>query len=86
MSLQDLMVDVERDAYEPLQAAFRCGYEMGATWPEQYESQIDTFRAGRMLWVANYVACFQREVLSEHIDRLSGYFARFLDTGRIRKP
>jgi Ser/Thr protein kinase RdoA (MazF antagonist) len=86
MSLQDLMVDVERDAYEPLQVAFRCGYETRATWPEQFEGQIDAFRAGRMLWVANYVARFQREYLPEHIEGLSGYFARFLDTGRIRKP
>jgi Ser/Thr protein kinase RdoA (MazF antagonist) len=42
MSLRNLMVDVERDAYEPLHRAFRQGYESRATWPESYEGQIDT--------------------------------------------
>ena len=86
MSLQDLMLDVERDAYEPLQAAFRQGYESRLEWPESYTSQIDTFRAGRMLWVANYVARFEREHLPTHIEWLAGEFERFLETGRILKP
>jgi Ser/Thr protein kinase RdoA (MazF antagonist) len=85
MALQDLMVDVERDAYEPLQAAFRQGYESMCTWPERYAGQIDTFRAGRMLWVANYVARYERQYLGEHIDWLAGEFERFLTTGTIRK-
>jgi Ser/Thr protein kinase RdoA (MazF antagonist) len=86
MALQDLMVDVERDAYAPLQIAFRRGYESVCSWPERYESQIDTFRAGRMLWVANYVARFERNYLTEHVEWLAEQFGRFLATGVIRKP
>ena len=79
------MVDVEPDTYAPLQRAFRQGYESRGQWPESYEGQIDTFRAGRMLWVANYVARFERKHLREHIQRLAGEFERFLATGSIRK-
>lgn len=85
MALQDLMVDVERDAYEPLQSAFRDGYESLASWPESHEGQIDTFRAGRLLWVANYVARFEDQYLREHVDWLAGQFERFLDSGFLRK-
>ena len=85
MSLQDLMTDVEADQFESLQAAFRQGYEKEADWPEQYSGQIDLFRAGRMLWVANYVACYEREHLSGFLEWLATQFARFLETGVIRK-
>ncbi len=85
MALHDLMVDVAPESYEPLQRAFRQGYESLAPWPERCAGQIDTFRAGRMLWIANYVARFERQHLREHIDWLAGEFERFLDTGMIRK-
>ena len=85
MALQDLMTDVAPDAFEPLQAAFRKGYESLEPWPEQYPGQVDVFRAGRMLWVANYVARFEQEYLKEHIARLVQIFARFLETGLIRR-
>ena len=63
MTLQDLMIEVRRDGFAPLQMAFRKGYESRGTWPESYEGQIETFRAGRMFWVANYVARFERGYL-----------------------
>jgi len=85
MALQDLMVDVERSDYDPYQSAFRNGYESMGEWPESYDGQIDTLRAGRMLWVANYVARYQRKYLREHIDWLAQQFQRYLDTGIIRK-
>jgi len=84
MALQDLMMDVERDKYDPYQSAFRTGYESLRTWPETYDGQIDTFRAGRMLWVANYVARYERKYLREHIDWLAQQFERYLETGKIR--
>jgi len=86
MALQDLMTDVEPDEFEPLQTVFREGYESKGRWSESYEGQIDTFRAGRMLWVANYVARFEREYLREHIGWLTPQFERFLETGVVRKP
>jgi len=86
MALQDLMTDVAPDEFEPLQTAFRKGYESEGRWPASYEGQIDIFRAGRMLWVANYVARFEREYLGEHIGWLTPQFERFLETGVVRKP
>ncbi len=85
MALQDLMVDVARDAYDSLLNAFREGYESVRSWPEEYEGQIDTFRAGRLLWVANFVAHHQREFLNEFTDWLVPLFSRYLETGLIRK-
>ncbi len=85
MAWQDLMKDVAPESYEPLTRAFRAGYEQRLAWPESYAGQIDLFRAGRMLWVANYVARFERKYLSEHLTWLTGEFEKFLETGTIRK-
>ncbi|MBN2501913.1 MAG: phosphotransferase [Anaerolineales bacterium] len=85
MALQDLMSDVEPDDFEPLQAALRAGYESLRTWPEAYPNQIDIFRAGRTLWVANYVARFQRKHLKEHLDWLAPQLEGFLETGLVHK-
>ncbi len=85
MALQDLMVDVSREAFDPLQNAFRQGYESRRKWPEDYPGQIDTFRAGRIIWVANYVARYEREYLGGFVERLAKIFAKFLETGKIRK-
>jgi Ser/Thr protein kinase RdoA (MazF antagonist) len=85
VALQGLMIRAGRDKFEPLQRAFRAGYESRIEWPERYEGQIDTFRAGRVLWVANYVAQFERERLKKRIDRLAPQFERFLETGIIRE-
>ena len=85
MALQDLMVDVAPEAYLPLRDAFQAGYESARSWPETYDGQIDTFRAGRMLWVANYVARYERPHLSEFIAWLTKRFDRYLATGLLRK-
>jgi Ser/Thr protein kinase RdoA (MazF antagonist) len=85
MALQDLMIDVTPEAYDPLLGAFRQGYESLAAWPERYDGQIDTFRVGRLFWVANYVARYQRRYLREHVDRTARMLERFLEMGRLRK-
>jgi Ser/Thr protein kinase RdoA (MazF antagonist) len=85
VAIQGLMIRVGCDEFEPLQRAFRAGYESRIEWPERYEGQIDAFRAGRMMWVANYIAQFERERLSEYIDRLAPQFEQFLKTGIIRE-
>ena len=53
-------------------------------WPEDEAGQIDTFRAGRLLWVSNYVAQFERQYLQEHLEFWAGPLERFLDTGKLR--
>jgi Ser/Thr protein kinase RdoA (MazF antagonist) len=85
MALQDLMMDVAADAFDPLQAAFRQGYETLSGWPEQYEGELDAFRVGRLFWVANYVARYQHRHLREHVDWTARLFAGYLDTGKLRK-
>jgi Ser/Thr protein kinase RdoA (MazF antagonist) len=85
MALQDLMMDVDAEAFEPLQAAFRQGYESVAKWPERYDGEIDTFRVGRLFWVANYVARYQRAHLRAHIDWTARLFAGYLESGKLRK-
>lgn len=84
-ALQDLMVDVAPDRYEPYVAAFRAGYEALAPWPERYEGEIDVYRAGRVLWVCNYVARFEREYLASHTARMATLLRQFLETGQLRK-
>jgi Ser/Thr protein kinase RdoA (MazF antagonist) len=85
MALQDLMTGVAPEAFEPLQDALCRGYTSWLPWPEVYPGQIDSFRAGRMLWVANYVACFQRQHLAAHVAWLAPQLEKFLMTGLIRK-
>jgi len=82
-ALQDLMMDTQPEEYDRLQQALRSGYESRLPWPESYEGQIDTLRAGRMLWVANYVARCEREHLAAFMARLAPRLQAFLDTGRI---
>jgi len=85
MALQDLMLDVDAEAFTKLSAAFRRGYERLAHWPATNDGQIDTFRAGRMLWVANWIAGHQRQQLEAHLDWTAGYYERFLGTGVLSK-
>ena len=85
MALQDLMLDVEPPRYEPLQTAFRAGYESHSPWPEAHARQIDTLRAGRMLWVANFIAAFQKEHLVGYLERYQAMLVEFLKTGRLRR-
>jgi len=61
------------------------GYESLSLWPEQYAGQIDTLRAGRMLWVSNYVALNEREYLADFVERVAERFEFFLASGQIRK-
>ena len=85
MALQDLMSDTSASEFEGLQAAFRHGYESLEAWPESYTGQIDTLRAGRLLWVANYVARFEQPYLAKHIERVAPLLQHYLETGTLRK-
>lgn len=85
MAIHDLWNDVAPELFETYQAALRRGYESLMPWPEQYPGQIEIFRVGRMFWVANWVARFERQYLKEHIEQVSPVLERFLETGRVRK-
>jgi Ser/Thr protein kinase RdoA (MazF antagonist) len=84
MALQDLMMAVPPDRFDTLVGAFCEGYEYLQPWPECHNGQIDTFRAGRMLWVTNYVALREREYLDRHIKWLTPIFERYLNTRKLR--
>ena len=43
-ALQDLMLDTESHAFDPLQEAFRAGYDSHSPWPETYPGEIDDFQ------------------------------------------
>lgn len=83
MAFQDLWTDVSPEDYTRYVFAVRRGYEALAPWPERYEGQIDDFRAGRMLWVANYVALRERPHLEGYLERTTPAFERYLTTGRL---
>jgi Ser/Thr protein kinase RdoA (MazF antagonist) len=85
MAMQDLMTDVAPEAYEPLLAEFRAGYEGLSEWPERYSGEMDLFRAGRVLWVANYVARFQSEHFEGYTQRTQPMLEYFLQTGKLRQ-
>ncbi len=85
MAMLDLLSDVPADAYEPLLAAFHRGYVSLLPWPEAYAGQMDDFCAGRLLWVANFVARRQSQYFEEHIRRLAPRLEKYLETGLIRK-
>ncbi len=86
MAMQDLMIAVQPERFDPLLDQFRAGYTTIAPWPEQYDSEMDTFRAGRMLWVTNYVALHERQHLEGHINWITPLFERFLETSKLRIP
>lgn len=83
MALQDLMRESSPGVFERLRACFRAGYESRGPWPESRPGQIDIFRAGRMIWVTNYVALYEQEYLARHIAWNAGVFEHFLDSGEV---
>ena len=85
MAMHDLMDDVSAEAFEPLQAAFRQGYTSLLSWPEAYEGQVDNFRAGRILWKANYIAHFESKYLNQYVTWVTPQLKRYLETGLVRK-
>jgi Ser/Thr protein kinase RdoA (MazF antagonist) len=84
-AFQDLISEVAPEAYVRYVEAFRKGYERRSPWPERYVGEVDTFQAGRMLWIANYVAVHEAPYLQGHIAGLTPWLEVFLDTGRVRR-
>lgn len=84
MAMQDLMQVVTTERYEQLVESFRAGYETLQPWPEAYPTEMDTFRAGRVLWVTNWVAEHETEHLPDVLKRDTPALERFLETGKLR--
>lgn len=80
-AILDLKEDLPPERFAPAVAALRRGYERLAPWPERAPGQIEMLCAGRMLWIANWVARFQREHLAAHIAWLAPLLAHWLATG-----
>jgi Ser/Thr protein kinase RdoA (MazF antagonist) len=80
MAMLDLYESVGPDRYHPLFDSFGTGYSQILEWPE---GTIDPFQAGRLLWILNYVARFQRRYLKETVSRLRPMLERFVQTGAI---
>ncbi len=85
MALQDLMKDVSAEVFGPLRQALRRGYARHAPWPERYAGEIDALGAGRLVWVANYVARYERPHLRTFLDGLAPLLERYLETGELKK-
>ena len=84
MAMLDLMEVVSEDEYGWLLEAFRAGYTSLLSWPEQYKGEMQAFQAGRMLWVANYVAGFEKKNLQAHMKWLTHSFKYYLKSGHLR--
>ena len=86
MAMQDLDEDGPRAEYDNLLAQFRAGYTSLAAWPERYEGEMDCFRAGRILWIANWVMSNQQAYFVQFLQRISPILKRFLKDGIVRYP
>ena len=83
MAFEDLLTEGPTGCYAAFVEAFRTGYERSAPWPERYAGEIDAFQAGRMLWVANYVAAHETTHLQGFLSRLTPRLEAYLETGRV---
>ncbi len=83
MALFDLSREVPPGDFERLRACLRAGYESCLPWPESAPAQLDTFRAGRMIWVTNFVALYEEPYLEQHIAWNARVFEKFLETGEV---
>jgi Ser/Thr protein kinase RdoA (MazF antagonist) len=73
----------EHDAYQVFRDAFKQGYTSRRVWPEGYPGEIDTFIAGRVLVLANYIledpSPDYRTVAPEYFERWEKHLRSFLD-------
>ncbi len=86
MAIHDLDDEGPRDQFDNLLAQFQRGYTSLAPWPEQYEGEMDLFRAGRLLWVVNWVAQHQEQYLVPHLESIRPMLTEFIASGRLRFP
>jgi Ser/Thr protein kinase RdoA (MazF antagonist) len=83
MGMLDLLETVGSARYAVLLAAVRRGYERLLAWPQ---GNLEVLQIGRLLWMANWVARFEREELGGTIQRYGAVVRRFEETGVLRLP
>jgi len=83
MAMLDLEEETSTSDYRVLYPSFKKGYMTLAKWPEIDCEEIDTFRVGRMIWVANYVARFENKYLKDYLERKIEIFKHFLESGKL---
>ena len=80
MSMLDLLETVGAERYEALFASFRSGYERVLDWPE---GDLGVLQLGRLLWMANYAARFERQTLNSLSRQYGDTFRSFERTGKV---
>jgi Ser/Thr protein kinase RdoA (MazF antagonist) len=86
--VQDIAVTLfyiqRRDDYRALREAFKQGYTSRRAWPEAYRGEIDTFIAGRVLVLANYIledpSPDYRQEAPEYLQHWEKLLRAFLDS------
>ncbi len=81
MGMLDLLETVGPCRYEELFASFRAGYESHLEWPQ---GNLEVLQIGRLLWISNYVARFERESLNPLSEKHGKIFRSFEQTGKLR--
>ena len=83
MGMLDLLETVGFARYHELLPAFRYGYEQLLDWPE---GNLEVLQIGRLLWMANWTARFDRESLDAFSKEYGEVFRHFADSGELRLP
>ena len=83
MGMLDLLETVGDERYRELLAAFRNGYERWLAWPE---GDLEVLQIGRMLWMANHVARFERASFGAKGAAYGRVFREFEEGGALRLP
>jgi len=86
MAIHDLDDEGPRARFDELFTQFKAGYQTLVEWPERYEGEMDQFRAGRMLWVANWVLSHEEAYFERHLQAIQPILRRFLKDGVVRYP
>ncbi|MBN1971244.1 MAG: phosphotransferase [Candidatus Delongbacteria bacterium] len=84
MAMKDLMEEIKPELFPEFLKSFRKGYESLRKWPERFDSEMDIFMAGRVLWVTNWVGRFQTDRFERNIDWAAEKLGKFLETGKLR--
>lgn len=81
MGMLDLLETVGPNRYEELFSSFRAGYESHLEWPQ---GTLEVLQIGRLLWISNYVARFERESLKPMSEKHGAIFRSYEQTGTLR--
>ena len=83
MAMLDLLETIDDDRYPELLGAFRRGYEVHLSWPEE---RLEPFMVGRLLWKLNWFARRLPQRLPGAVEAHMPVFEHFERTGRLVRP